>query len=253
MLILLSPSKKLDKRPPPEGAKPTQPELMDEGKALVNVLKRYSKEQIKNLMGLSPQLAELNYQRYQAFELPLTEKNAHPALFTFKGDVYENMAVESYSEDDLAFAQTHVRVLSGLYGVLRPLDLIHPYRLEMGTKLTTSRGETLYKFWGTRITEALNNEKPSVIVNLASQEYFKAVSPKALNAPVIHIDFKQIKGGKAKTIGLMAKRARGLMADYVIKNRLTDVEDLRKFNEGGYAFDAAASTNDAFVFIMKMD
>lgn len=253
MLVLLSPSKKLDKLPTPKGIAATQPLLMDEGKALVNTLKRFSVGDIKTLMGLSPQLAELNYKRYQAFELPLTEKNAHPALFTFKGDVYDNMAVAHYSADDLAFAQAHVRMLSGLYGVLRPLDLMHPYRLEMGTKLKTSRGETLYKFWGARIADMLNREKPSVIINLASQEYFKAVSAKGLKAPVVNIDFKHTKGGTTKTIGLMAKRARGLMADYIIKNRLTDAQDLQKFSEGGYVFDSAASTNDAFVFTLKMD
>ena len=252
MLVLLSPSKKLDKLTPPKGAKPTQPELMGEGKALVNVLKRHSKDQIKNLMHLSDNLAELNFQRYQDFKLPLTEDNAHPALFTFKGDVYDNMAVESYSADDLEFAQKHVRMLSGLYGVLRPLDLMQPYRLEMGTKLENSRGANLYKFWGDHITNALNGDKPSVIVNLASNEYFKAVKPKGLKAPVINIDFKQIKGGKAKTIGLMAKRARGMMADFIIKKRITDVEKLKTFNEGGYSYDADASTESNLVFKMKM-
>lgn len=253
MLVLLSPSKKLDKLTPPKGAKPTQPVLMDEGKALVNVMKRHSSKQIKELMHLSDNLAELNYQRYQDFKLPLTEDNAHPALFTFKGDVYDNMDVESYSADDLDFAQKHVRMLSGLYGVLRPLDLMHPYRLEMGTKLETSRGANLYKFWGDHITNKLNDDAPSVIVNLASTEYFKAVKPKGLKAPVITVDFKQIKGGKAKTIGLMAKRARGLMADFIIKNRITDVEKLKNFKEGGYSFDAKASTDSTFVFTMKMD
>ena len=253
MLVLLSPSKKLDKLTPPKGAKPTQPPLMGEGKDLLKVLKGQSQKDIKNLMGLSDNLAELNYQRYQDFKLPLTEANAHPALYTFKGDVYDNMDVESYSTDDLAFAQKHIRMLSGLYGVLRPLDLMQPYRLEMGTKLKNEKGDNLYKFWGNQITETLNADKPSVVVNLASNEYFKAVQTKGLNAPVVNIDFKQIKGGKKKTIGLMAKRARGLMADYIIKNRLTDIAKLKNFSEAGYTYDADASTDSNLVFVMKMD
>lgn len=253
MLVLLSPSKKLDKLTPPKGAKPTLPPLMDEGKDLLKVLKGHSQDDIKNLMGLSDNLAELNYNRYQDFKLPLTEDNAHPALYTFKGDVYDNMDVESYSQDDLKFAQDHIRMLSGLYGVLRPLDLMQPYRLEMGTKLENDRGANLYKFWGNQITDTLNADKPSVIVNLASNEYYKAVKPKGLNAPVVNIDFKQIKGGKKKTIGLMAKRARGMMADYIIKKRITDVAKLKNFSEAGYSYDADASTEDNLVFVLKMD
>ncbi len=253
MLVLLSPSKKLDKIGHKTSLQPTQPALLNDGAELVDVLKDFTEKDIKNLMGLSDNLANLNFERYQNFPLPLTPSNAHPAIFTFKGDVYDNMDVEHYNDDDLSFAQKHLRILSGLYGVLRPLDLIHPYRLEMGTKLKNKNGANLYSFWGDKITKKLNADKEEVIVNLASQEYFKAVKKQNLNARLLTVDFKQIKGGKTKTIGLMAKRARGMMADFIIKNKLTNIDALKDFTMGGYKLNSELSTTDTMVFTLNMD
>ena len=261
MLILLSPSKRLDYESTLPAVAPTQPALLAETKELVAALKQCSRADVQKLMGLSDNLAQLNYERYQHFSFPLTAENARPALFAFKGDVYDHMDVADYAGPELAFAQQHVRILSGLYGVLRPLDLMQPYRLEMGTKFKNARGANLYQFWQGKITQRLNDELAAqgddvgddVIVNLASTEYFSAVQPKQLNGKLLTVDFKQRKGGKLKTIGLMAKRARGMMTDYIIKHKITDPAQLSAFAAGGYQYATELSTPDRMVFTLNMD
>ena len=248
MLVLLSPSKKIENTAPDTVAAST-PQLAAEAGALVNTLKAFSHSDIKNLMNLSDNLAALNHERYQHF----ADQEQSPALYTFKGDVYDKMDVENYDNDDLDFAQKHVRILSGLYGVLRPLDNMRPYRLEMGTRLKTGNAENLYGYWGDKITETLNRDGDPLVLNLASQEYFKAVNPDALDADILHVDFKHTKNGKTKTIGLMAKRARGLMTDYIIRNRITDPADLENFAEEGYQFAPALSGEDVLTFTLDMD
>ncbi len=252
MILLLSPSKNIHEQPQIPAEKFTVPALIDETKELTECLKKLSIKEIMDLMKVSEKLATLNYQRNQNFEFPFTEKNSTPALFLFKGDVYANMDIENYSHDDIMFAQRHIRILSGLYGSVRPLDLIQPYRLEMGRRIQTSRSNNLYGFWGGQISDEINNSaNGEEIINLASNEYFSAIKPKDLKSRLITIHLKQLKNGKIKTIGLMAKRARGMMADYVIKNKISNVEDLKKFANSGYKFHPELSSDDEWVFIVN--
>lgn len=252
MLVLLSPSKKLDETSKTPTENLTQPVFLNDAEILADNLKQLSRGDISDLMGLSQNLSDLNYQRYQNFSTPFTNNNARPALFTFKGDVYDKMDVENYKSDDLSFAQKHIRILSGLYGILKPLDLMQPYRLEMGTKLKNQQGKHLYDFWDMKITNHLNSENDNLIVNLASGEYFKSVKSKKLTPELLEITFKQYKDGKLKNIGLMAKRARGMMADYIIKHKITEKDDLLKFDVGGYAFAPELSKDNNWVFTMHM-
>ncbi|MFT7144612.1 MAG: cytoplasmic iron level regulating protein YaaA (DUF328/UPF0246 family) [Alphaproteobacteria bacterium] len=252
MLVLLSPSKKLDENSVIKTAKFTIPEFIIDAEILSSGLKKLSSGDISDLMHLSVPLSNLNFERYQQFNVPFTPQNSRQALFTFKGDVYDKMDVENYSEEDLDFAQKHIRILSGLYGMLRPLDLMQPYRLEMGTKYENERGRNLYGFWDSRITDTINKQDRTAIINLASIEYFKAVKVKNLTYPLINIVFKQRKDGKLKTIGLMAKRARGLMADYIIKNRIHNIDDIKNFDVEGYAFAPEMSAENSWVFTMDM-
>jgi hypothetical protein len=211
---------------------------------------------VAELMDLSDALSGLNVARYQAWSRKFTAKNAKQAVLAFNGDVYEGLDAKSLSQEDLAWAQDHVAILSGLYGVLRPLDYMQPYRLEMGTKLANPQGKDLYKFWGSQISNYLNQQlskqEQAVIVNLASQEYFKSVDRKALQARVVECVFEDYKGGKYKIISFLAKRARGLMARYAVLKRVTKVEQLKKFNLEGYAFEASASEPDRLVFRRKV-
>lgn len=253
MLLLLSPSKKLDEKSTYTNMPTSEPVFMDKIDALVMLMKKKSVTDIAELMHLSDKLAELNYTRYQDFYLPFTPENTRPALFTFKGDVYEKMDVAHYTEDDLKFANAHVRILSGLYGVLKPLDRMQPYRLEMGTKLENPKGKNLYAYWGSLIAEELNKADADVVINLASGEYYSAVDERALKKPVITINFKHLKNGKLKTIGLMAKRARGLMADYVIKNKITHPAQLKNFSSEGYVFVPESSLEHELTFVLDMD
>jgi cytoplasmic iron level regulating protein YaaA (DUF328/UPF0246 family) len=201
-------------------------------------------------MHLSEPLAQLNEERYQSFTDTFTQENAKQALMAFKGDVYTMMDVAEYSEADLAFAQQHLRILSGLYGLLKPLDLIQPYRLEMGTRLKTKKGDSLYAYWGSKISTALNEAgKGQTLVNLASQEYFKAIDQKTLLLPVVNIHFKEFKDGKYQVLGLFAKQARGRMSNFVIKNHLTDPEQLKTFQEAGYEFAERLSSAIDWVFV----
>lgn len=257
MLILLSPSKTLDYEQDAPAHTPTQPEFQNETQTLVALMQKKKAADIKKLMGVSDKLAELNYERYQSFAPKFTRDNARAALFAFKGDVYDNMDAAHYSRDDLNFAQNHIRILSGLYGLLRPLDLMQPYRLEMGIGLKNTAGSNLYDFWGDKLTEKINQASMGLadgfVLNLASQEYFKAVKAKKLRRPLVNVALKQIKNGDLKTIGLMAKRARGAMADWVVKNRITKQSDLKAFNAQGYAFMPELSDNENMTFIKDMD
>lgn len=253
MLMVISPAKTLDYDTPPVIEQSTQPRFVEHSVELIDVLREKSPQDIAKLMSLSDKLASLNVARYGSWERESTPQNAKQALLAFKGDVYTGLNAEDFSADDFAFAQQHLRMLSGLYGLLRPLDLMQPYRLEMGTKLANPRGKDLYTFWGDRISQWLNEDLAAqgdqVLVNLASQEYFGAVKPKALNARVIDTVFKDQKNGQYKIISFYAKKARGLMARYIIKERLQDPEGLKDFNLEGYRFDPAASSENQLVFL----
>ncbi|MGI3131667.1 peroxide stress protein YaaA [Halopseudomonas pachastrellae] len=255
MLMVISPAKTLDYDTPPVTDKSTQPRFIEHSAKLIEVLREKSPQDIAKLMSLSDKLASLNVARYGSWERESTPQNAKQALLAFKGDVYTGLNAEDFSSDDFAFAQQHLRMLSGLYGLLRPLDLMQPYRLEMGTKLANPRGKDLYTFWGERISQWLNEDLEAqgdqVLLNLASQEYFGAVKPKALNARVIDTVFKDQKNGQYKIISFYAKKARGLMARYVIKERLQDPEGLKDFNLDGYRFDAVSSSENQLVFLRE--
>lgn len=252
MLIILSPSKTLDYNAPVTIRTHTQPALLEHTNELISLLRKLSTTKLQALMDISPKLAQLNAERYQTFSTPFTPKNARQALLAFKGDVYEGVKVEDYSAEDFSCAQNHLRILSGLYGVLRPLDLMQPYRLEMGTALKNQRGKNLYAFWGEHVTQQLNGAmktaKTNLLINLASEEYFTVVRPGALKGDIITPVFKERSGNQLKTIGLFAKKARGLMASYIIRNRITMIEDLLQFNAAGYAYDKHLSDNYNIIF-----
>ena len=253
MLFLLSPAKALDyTRPLPKALPHTLPAFSAEAQGRIDILRECSPADIARLMKLSDALAQLNAARYAAWSSTLTADNARQALFAFNGDVYEGLDAWSLNLDDLAWAQDHVRTLSGLYGVLRPLDWMQPYRLEMGTKLANPHGNTLYAYWGSRIAQALNEqqarEAAPVVINLASQEYFKSVDLQTLRAQVVECVFEDFKGGQYKIISFYAKRARGLMARWAIQHRAETPEQLQGFDLDGYAFTAAASTPERLVF-----
>jgi len=256
MLFVLSPAKSLDYETPLATDAHTPPLFVKDSKALIEVLRGYSPAQISALMDLSDPLAGLNVARYKAWSARASTKNARPALLAFDGDVYDGLGARQLDEDALAWAQEHICVLSGLYGVLRPLDLMQPYRLEMGTRLPTAQGADLYQFWGSRITDYLNTrlrgQSEPVLVNLASQEYFKAVKPKALKARVIECVFEDFKNGVYKIISFNAKRARGAMTRFAIEHRATRPEHLQKFDTDGYHFQAAISTPERLVFRRKL-
>ncbi|NMM48850.1 peroxide stress protein YaaA [Marinigracilibium pacificum] len=252
MILIISPSKTQDFSDSDFKIKSSIPEFLSESKKLVRELRKLSVTQLESLMAISTNLAELNAQRFEEFSVPFSEDNAKQALMAFKGDVYTGFDFGSYSESDFEFAQNHLRILSGLYGMLKPLDLIQPYRLEMKTKLENERGKDLYKFWGDRPTDKLNKEfkehKSKVLINLASNEYFKVIDKKKLDAEIITPVFKEIKGGKAKVIAIFAKKARGTMADYIIKNKIQNPEELKLFTGMGYTFDNELSSKNEFVF-----
>ena len=251
MLVVISPSKtqNFDKTPMQKATIPSQ---ITQSLALMNILKSFSTQKIATLMSISDQLAKLNYQRFQAFHTPFDLANAKQALLAFRGDVYSGIDTEHYSQSDFEFAQQYLRILSGLYGILKPLDLIQAYRLEMGIKLKNQRGNNLYQFWGERLSAHLNEEETDTIINLASKEYFKAIIPKALKANILTVDFKELKSSTYKTIGIYAKRARGLMANFIIKNRITDYHKLRRFNALNYSFNQALSKPSLFVFTREL-
>ena len=252
MLITLSPSKGQDFSEPSLSKKYSKPADIKESELLIKELKKINSKQIQELMSVSENIAKLNVGRFKSFNTPFTMKNAKQAIFAFKGDVYSGLALNDFTEDDYAYAQNHLRILSGLYGCLRPLDLIQPYRLEMKTRLKNDRGENLYQFWDDRITKSINKElkkqKEAVLINLASNEYFKAVKPKLLEGRLLNINFKETKAGKTRVVAIFAKRARGMMADYIIRNRIEKPEDIKKFKGGGYKFNKALSDDAQWTF-----
>lgn len=253
MLTLLSPAKSLDYEAPLLIERSTQPRLKADTSALIDQLKGFSSQEVGALMSISEKLAKLNHERFQSFAPSFTKKNSRQAILAFTGDVYQGLTLADWSADDFATAQDKIRILSGLYGVLRPLDLMQPYRLEMGTALKNARGKNLYQFWGDTITELLNADlkksKSDVVVNLASNEYFSAVNPSKLNGTLISPVFKDEKNGTYKIISFYAKKARGMMADFVVKNDLKETSELLHFTTGGYTYDANSSTEAKPVFL----
>ncbi|MEL6552862.1 MAG: peroxide stress protein YaaA [Cyanobacteria bacterium J06621_11] len=251
MLMVISPAKSLDYAGP-DYPHFTVPEVLDQSETLVTQLSDYDAPQLSELMKISDKLAQLNQQRFQDFQTPFTPNNAKQALLVFDGDVYKGIDVKNYDEGDLTFVQNHLRILSGLYGILRPLDLMQPYRLEMGTKLANERGKNLYEFWGDRIANLINQvlekDPEPLLVNLASNEYFKSINKKALKAKVLNITFKEKKGDAYKIVAIYAKKARGLMVDFVIRNRIENPELMKGFDRDGYEFNPNLSDEETWVF-----
>jgi len=257
MLLVVSPAKKLDFESPLVTTKTSQASLLAHSEILIERCLELSSDQIASLMKLSDKLAGLNAARFGEWSLPFTLNNARQAVLAFNGDVYSGLDANSFSDDDFNFAQQHFRILSGLYGLLKPLDLMQAYRLEMGTKLDNVRGANLYQFWGDIITNELNQvlaeQGDDVLINLASNEYFKAVNKKSLNATIITPQFKDWKNGQYKMISFFAKKARGLMARYIIQNQLTTVEQVKNFDLAGYQFNNDLSQGNELVFTRKIN
>ena len=253
MLMVISPAKTLDYTSPLATQEYSLPRYLEQSSQLIEVLRTLSPNQLAELMQLSDKLAGLNVARFTQWQPDFTLENARQAILAFRGDVYTGLDADSLSAADFKYAQQHLRILSGLYGVLRPLDLMQPYRLEMGTKLDNPVGANLYEFWGEQITDSLNQclaeQKTDVLLNLASNEYFKAVKPKQLKATLIDVDFKDCKNGQYKIISFYAKKARGMMARYVIENKIDSVAGLRKFNAQGYYYSAEQSKPEHLVFL----
>ena len=255
MIIVISPAKSLDFETPTEHLPSTRPDYIAESTELIDQLRVLGSADIAGLMSISDKLADLNYQRYQDWQPKFTVSNSKQALLAFTGDVYQGIDAGSMKEDDLQYAQQHLRILSGLYGLLKPLDLMQPYRLEMGTGFTNTKGKNLYEFWGSQLTEALNRllETEQVLVNLASNEYFKAVKAKQITGEIITPQFKDYKNGKYKIISFFAKRARGAMARFIIQNQLDQPEQLKAFDWQGYGFDADMSAGNEWVFSRRVE
>ena len=256
MLIVISPAKTLDFTQAVKTQKHTQPDFLDRAQELNQLLRHFSSTQLGQLMSISQELADLNVDRNQHWQIPFTASNAKQALFAFRGDVYAGMEADSFKARDLDYAQKHLRILSGLYGLLRPLDLIQAYRLEMGSPLANPKGKNLYAFWKNCLTEKLNQEleqqENAVLLNLASQEYFSAVSTSELAAPVCIPVFKDYSNGQFKVLGFYAKKARGAMASWIIKNRLDQTTDLHQFAWSGYQYQAKLSSGSEMVFTRKL-
>lgn len=257
MLLVISPAKKLDFDNLAICEQFSQPNFLKHSQALIDVLKEKNADEIKSLMKLSDNLADLNVERYKHWQLPFTPQNAKQAISAFKGDVYTGLNIESFNDDQIQFTQQHLRILSGLYGVLRPLDLIQPYRLEMGTALKTSGGKNLYEFWQNTLTDSLNQQlellNSQYLINLASNEYWKSIKQSHIKASVITPEFKELKTDKDgntsyRVLGLYAKRARGMMSAFILKNKLQDVEQIKQFNSAGYQFNPTLSKGNHWVF-----
>ncbi len=255
MLIVISPAKSLDFESEALTCDFTQPDFLDHSQRLIEVLRKKSTGKLQQLMEISPALSELNKKRYHDWQLPFAPDNAKQAVLAFTGDVYTGLEINTFQPEDIDWAQQHLRILSGLYGVLKPLDLIQPYRLEMGTTLKTRRGKNLYEFWGKRISASLNQQlnviDSETLVNLASNEYFKAIIPKHLNAEIITPTFSDWNNGKYKMIGFFAKKARGRMSAWIIKNRIKNPDQIVAFNLDGYRYDKSSSTPIKPNFIRK--
>lgn len=252
MLLVISPAKTLDYETPVAIDAHSMPDYLDDAAGLIEQLRELSPQNISSLMKISDKLGVLNFNRYQDWHRPFTTDNARQAVLAFKGDVYTGLQAGEMSEKDLQWAQQHLRILSGLYGLLRPLDLMQPYRLEMGTKFANKGGENLYQFWGDKITDGLNSalqkQGQGVLVNLASNEYFKAVNTRKLDGEIITPVFKDLKNGSYKIISFYAKKARGLMSRYIIENRIEDREKIKQFDLEGYRFNQAMSSSSDWVF-----
>jgi cytoplasmic iron level regulating protein YaaA (DUF328/UPF0246 family) len=252
MLTIISPAKTLNEKISPKVPILSQPEFLSEAGILVNTLKKYSPAKLMKLMDINPGLANLNTGRYSKWSLPFEPGNAKPALLMFNGEVYNGLKASTLSSKELAYAQDHLRILSGLYGVLRPLDIIQAYRLEMGTGLKVGRKKDLYAFWGDKITENINRElaaqKEKVLLNLASVEYFQAINPKKINARILSCTFKEERNGKYQFVTIFGKKARGLMTRFIIQNRIESAENLKHFEEEGYYFNERISKENDWVF-----
>lgn len=248
MHVIISPAKTLDMNQRVMELKTTHSPFLDKSQSLVNGLSQLIPSDIELLMKVSPKIGELNAKRFNEWRRPFTNRNSKPAIFAFKGDVYSGLDADSLSNDQIEFAQKNLSILSGLYGLLRPLDLIQAYRLEMGTNLPNKNGKNLYKFWGDQLTNELNRREKDWLINLASNEYFKSIKVDKLSAKVIQPIFKDKKNGVLKIIGIYAKKARGMMSRFVIENKLQNPEELKHFNQGGYAFCASISSDNYWVF-----
>ncbi|WP_412776350.1 peroxide stress protein YaaA [Thalassospira lucentensis] len=257
MLAVVSPAKKLDFETDAPEMAVSQPVFLDDTEELIEVARKKSRRDLMKLMGISENLADLNYQRFTHFSRPFDRTNAKPAVFAFRGDTYIGLDADTMKAKDIDWAEDHFRMLSGLYGLLKPRDLMQPYRLEMGTKLANARGKDLYAFWGDKIAHEINRltdgHKDRSLINLASNEYFKSVKTKTLEGPVITPVFKEVKAGVAKVIGFSAKRARGMMARFMIDNRLETPEGLKKFAVDGYGYQDDLSTETEWVFTRVHD
>ena len=253
MLMIVSPAKSLDFESTLATTKCSQSVFLSESQQLINEIQVLLPEDLEQLMGISSQLATLNYGRFQDWLLPFDATNARPAVLAFMGDVYQSLQAATFTDEQFNFAQGHLRILSGLYGLLRPLDLIQPYRLEMGTRFENSRGKNLYVYWGNQInqqlTEDLDQSGSNILINLASNEYFKAVNSRQLSGKVITPVFKDYKGGRYKVISFYAKKARGLMASYIIKNAINEPEGIKNFDAAGYYFSLESSNDKEWVFL----
>lgn len=251
MIVVLSPAKNLDESPV-DLATTSQPRFLEKSETLNNKLKTLSTPKLKQLMGISQELALVNKQRYLDFEVDHNATNSKPAAFMFMGDVYRGLDVASFDQKELDFAQSHVRILSGLYGLLRPMDLIQPYRLEMGTKLPIRRKKNLYEFWGSSLTDQLNEDVSHsgsrLIVNLASDEYWKSIKENELSVPVLKVNFREWRNGEYKFLSFNAKRARGLMTNYIVKHGINNVEGIKGFDVEDYHFNEELSSSSSFIF-----
>lgn len=252
MIITLSPSKGQDFETPALTKKYSRPADLKDSGLLIRELRKIKAAELQELMAVSSNIAALNVSRYQSFKTPFTTKNAKQAILAFKGDVYGGIDIEHFTAEDFDYAQDHLRILSGLYGCLRPLDLIQAYRLEMKTKLKNPRGDNLYQFWGEHITDSLNKalarQQEPVLVNLASNEYFKSVKPKLLDGRLLNVNFKETKNGNTRVVAIFAKRARGMMADYIIRNRIESPAGIKKFRQQGYRFSRELSDDKQWTF-----
>lgn len=255
MLIVISPAKTLDFDAVPGAVKHTQPGMLKQSEQLIDILTTKSPAELEKMMSISPKLAELNAERYHTWSRPFTKKNAKQAMFAFKGDVYTGLEAESFNDADLTYAQSHLRILSGLYGVLRPLDLMQAYRLEMGTKLETPAGNSLYEFWGRDITNSINKQlkilDSKTLLNLASNEYFKSVKKSDIAGDIVTPVFKDWKNGQYKIISFFAKKARGVMSAWVIQNKVDDLDTLISFSQSGYEYSPNDSNELNPVFLRK--
>ncbi len=253
MLVLLSPSKTMGFEDDITYKDYTMPLFKEASKSLINQLRQYSPEDLAGLLNINDKLARLNFERFQHFDSEFAKNYSRQAILAYRGDVYDGIPVSQYQKGDMNFAQSTVRILTGLYGVLRPLDLIQPYRLEMSTKLPNQKGDNLYDYWKPALTDYINQtleeEGHKAVINLASTEYFKALDDKKIKKPIITPVFKEYKNGDYKTIAIYAKKARGMMTDYIVQNRVTDPEDLKGFDQDGYSYEPEMSTEEKLVFV----